>query len=121
MVAGIALAEPRQFPDQRHQLMRGATKALGQAFAIEEGKVALGDDFHRRLGRDHAQLRLGSRQRRLDVEPGLPAGVLLEECPDSGVRDPERGRIALLHVCLRADVGDQNSGGTAAVRSTMWP
>ena len=49
------------------------------------------------LGRDHADLGLRVGERDLDVEPGLPAGLALEERADAGVADAQVGGLFQAH------------------------
>ena len=52
--------------------------SLPQLGRVEQGGVGLGGDALGRLGRDHADLRLGLRERPLDVEPPLQQSAVVE-------------------------------------------
>ena len=97
IVAGVAVAKACQFPDQRHQRVGGAGKALGEALTVEQLEIAFTDNFVGRGRWNHPKFRLRLGQCRLDVEPSLPARVLGEQYRHTGVGDPQRCWVALLH------------------------
>ena len=100
VAAGVALAEPVELPDERHQAVPGDAQPLGDALEVEQLEVRLALDLRcGRLG-NHPDLRLRPGQRRLDVKPGLPARLLREQRPDAGVADAQRGRSFFAHGVL---------------------
>ena len=96
VAAGVALAGAIERPDQRHQRMPGAGQSFSHGSQIEARQVRLADDLAGGGLGDDAQLGLGPRQGRFDVEPGLEARRLGEERPHARVVDPQGGRF-LLH------------------------
>ena len=91
--AGIALAQFRELPDERHQLMRRAPEPFRQAVAVDELELRLGRNLFRRRLRDHAEVGFRESQRRLHIEPGLPSGLDMEERADARIGNAHVGRI----------------------------
>jgi len=73
VAAGVALADAIEFPNDRYQPVPRDAQPLDDAVAIEQFQLRLARDLVGRLGGDHPHLRLGTRERHLDVEPRLPA------------------------------------------------
>jgi hypothetical protein len=84
--------DPRQLPDERHDRMAGAGKALIDPGTVEKFEPGLGRDRVGRLLRDDAELGLGFGQGRLDIEPGLPSVLLGIKRADPRIRNPGRSR-----------------------------
>jgi hypothetical protein len=98
--AAIWLADDaRELPDERHDRVPGALEALVDPGAVEPLEPGGGADRRGRRRRHDAELGLGLGQRRLDLEPGLPAVFLGIEGADAGVLDPRRGRQLVAHRC----------------------
>ena len=102
----ILTAEPREFPYQRNQGVGGAPEPFLEPGVVEELKVAPRHDYLRGPGRDHAEIGLGEGECRLDIEPGLPAGLGRKQCGDPGIRNPVCGGVVMRHgggsVCCSA-------------------
>ena len=99
--AAMRLADdPRQLPHQRHDRMAGAGETLIDALAVEAAELCgAGDRLGGFLG-DDAELGLGTGQRDLDIEPGLPAVLLLVEGADAGIGNPRGGRQFVAHAVV---------------------
>ena len=91
--AGIALAQFRELPDERHQLMRRAPEPFRQAVAVDELELRLGRNLFRRRLRDHAEVGFRESQRRLHIEPGLPPRLDMEERADARIGNAHVGRV----------------------------
>ena len=88
--------------------MAGAGEALVDAGAVEQVEAGgAGDRLGRLLG-DDAELGLRPGQRDLDIEPGLPAVLLLVERADAGIGDARGGRQFVAHriILLSAPAGE---------------
>src|SRR5262249_15387547 len=87
----------RHLPYQRHDGVRGARQRFIDPLAVEQ--FELGDPRNRLGGvaRDDAEIGLRLRERRLDVEPRLPAALDLVEIADAGIAQP-RLRGFLVHL-----------------------
>ena len=93
VAAGVSLARMVQRPHQRHQRVAGARQTLPDRPQIQERQVSLADDLPRGGRGNHPQLTLRLGKRGLDIQPGLEASRLGEQCPYTGVVDPERGGL----------------------------
>ena len=89
-----------QLPDQRHDGVPGAGETLVEPGAVQQLVMRrLGDGLGRLLG-DDAELGLRLGQRRLDIEPGLPAVLQPIQRADAGVGNPGGGRQFVAHLNL---------------------
>ena len=96
--AAIWLAgDAGEFPDQRHDGVAGAGKALVDAGTVEQFEPGRARDRLRRPLGDDAEVLLRLSQRRLDLEPGLPAALLAIERADAGIGHPCRRRQFVGH------------------------
>ncbi len=86
--AGWLAADARQFPHQRHDGVTGALVRFVDAGAIHQAQLRAGSDPLGAILRHDAEIGLRPRQRRLDVEPCLPAVLEGVECANSGIRQP---------------------------------
>ena len=65
--------------DQTQHRVRGPSGLHGHEIEVEQIGTRMLGDQRGRLGWDHAEARLGSRQRGEDVQPSLQPGALLED------------------------------------------
>jgi hypothetical protein len=84
--------DAREFPDERYDRVPGAREAFHDAPAVEEFEARGFFDLGCRLLRDDAQFGLRLGERRLDIEPGLPAVLLPVQRADAGIGDARRRR-----------------------------
>jgi hypothetical protein len=77
--------DPGQFPDQRHDRVAGAREPLVDPRAVEQFQMGGARDRRGRALRDDPQLLLRLGERRLDIEPGLPAVFQAIERANAGV------------------------------------
>ena len=88
VAAGVAVAHPVQFPDQRHQGMPGARQALPHGVHVEVRKLRLASDLRGRLCRDDVEFRLCLCESGFDVQPSLVTRRFREQAANAGVLDP---------------------------------
>src|SRR5271167_2864682 len=85
--AAIGFArDPAQFPHQWHDRMAGAGEPLVDARTIEQFEPCGSRDRRGRALGDDPQLLLRLGERRLDIEPSLPAVLQPIERADAGIR-----------------------------------
>ncbi len=82
-----------QRPHQWDQGMTGAGESGSDGLQIKVRQPSLAGDLMGGALRDDSQLGLRLRERRLDVEPGLEAGLFREQCAHTRVLDPKGSRF----------------------------
>ena len=87
VAAGIARAGLAERLDQGHDRIADQLRALADRPQIEAGDIRLRGDLLGRLGRDQPELRLGARERRLDVQHALQARLVGEHGAHRGRRE----------------------------------
>ncbi len=96
--AAIGLAgDAAQFPNQGHDRMAGAGEPLVHPRAVEQFEVRGAPDRRRCARGNDPQLLLRLGERRLDVEPGLPAVLQPIKRADTGIRHAGGGREFVSH------------------------
>ena len=69
--SGVAVTDPVQLPDQRHERVAGALEPRPDRLPVQEREPRLPGDLLGGVRGDDPELGLRLRQRRFDVEPGL--------------------------------------------------
>ena len=87
VLAGIAVAEGGQGPNRGHERMGGGSDLAPDRIEVDERRVRLPGDLVGRVLRNDPELRLGERERGLDVEPFLDAVPVGEDGRDLGRRE----------------------------------
>lgn len=117
--ARLGACDPGQLPHQGHDHVGGAPHSLRHPGLVEQLQVRrLGDRPCGRL-RNHSLLRLGERQRRFDIQPGLPSGAQLVQVANTRIRNATRSGIAVLHSATPRMCRFRAGRGPAVPRGTQ--